>query len=387
MALRGIGFKKLLQPLVEWVRNRIVCGALSTDSILRKHISVVPNTVCIHPTNACNARCVFCNYSYNPEKKIIGKTDQFRKVIDQWLEMMPSVKGTEIDLSTNNGDPLIDPDLIGKISYAKARGVERIYFSTNGILLRKKGLADALISSLGPMDSIGISLPGFDREDYERVFGVDKANAVLEGVIALAEAKKAAKSKTEIPLFFRIDRPFEEVLKDEGMQKLSPYIDDGTIIIPPEQIRMDNLFTWGNVITQDKLPGTMVLRTIDFKPTRRPCRNPLKDVSVLPEGQVRVCSCQYMTSNHDELVIGDTRQQDLSEIIMGPVHRKLVREMANGNWPEVCANCSIYQPIHFTMAEYTRLLTDVIIHRCTSTFRRIKGGVPSASDNVSSHPD
>ncbi|EME70543.1 radical SAM superfamily enzyme [Paramagnetospirillum caucaseum] len=324
----------------------IVNNYLLEDELLVRRFKRHPHTLHLHPTNICNARCVFCSYRHSTEEKIVAETREFCRAIDDWMSKVTG--DTRLEVGTNNGDALVDPDLITKLRYAKDKGVTTIFFPTNGILLKRGNLCEELVQVV---DNIAISIPGFDREDYKLVYGVDKADEVLEGVIKLAEAKRAANSPIKIELYPRIDRPWEEVLQDEGMKRLEPYIADGTLIIPPEQIRNEEMFTWGGVITDDDMPGTMKLRHREFDPKRRPCRNPLKDVSILPDGQVRVCSCQYMNTNYDELVIGDTREASLDDILFAPRHRQVLKDMASGNWAPVCANCSIFEPVRLSLRE------------------------------------
>lgn len=355
--------KRRLQPTVEFFRRTVLRGALRSDAIVRKRMNLHSDALYIHPTNTCNARCVFCSYKVNPERKVVSSMDVFKTAIDQWIELVPPER-VFLDVSSNNGEPLIDPMLVEKLAYAKGKGIATIWFSSNGILLERPGLAEELVKY---SDSIGISIPGFNREDYKRVFGVDKAEHVLRGVIALAEAKRAANSPVKIALMLRIDRPLEEVMQDEGMRQLAPYLEDGTLHIPEEQIRGDNMFTWGNVITDEQLPGDMKIKPAEeFDPDRRPCRNIFNDVSILTDGKVRVCSCQYMNTNYDELVIGDIQTHHLREILLGETHTALMRDQAEGRWAPVCRNCSIYQPIQFSHGEYLSMAADVLVERAKS---------------------
>lgn len=364
--------KSALYPMVEWVRCVIVRHYVAMDDLVIRRFKHFPRAIYPHPTNICNARCVFCSYKSNPEDKIVANTELFNRVIDEWIAKAPP--DNLIDVGTNNGDALIDPDLMAKLRHARHKGVNTIQIVTNGILLSRGNTCDELVRLV---DIIAVSLPGFDREDYKRVFGVDKSQQVLEGLLKLAEAKRSAGSRTRIELQFRLDRPWEVVRQDPGMELLQPYLDDGTVIIPPDQIRGDAMFTWGGVITDAEMPGTMKLKHMEFVPTRRPCRNLFKDVAILPEGQVRVCSCQYMVTNHDELVIGDLRENSLDEILYGPRHRQLLKDQAEGRWAPVCANCSIYQSINFTPMEYLQLVAEI----ATAKAAKLLGGGKDAKHN------
>ena len=107
---------------------------------------------------------------------------------------------------------------------AKAKGTR---FYTNGILLDRDGLIEKVMPNL---DRLHISMPGLDRKNYFEVFKVDKAEKVLRGLLKLAEYKKATGFPKKVFLELRINRPLDVVVQDDGMQKLKPYIEQGTFL-------------------------------------------------------------------------------------------------------------------------------------------------------------
>jgi hypothetical protein len=328
------GVMKLIRAGFGAVKLMLIRRGLADDGIYARHIRVGLERMFVANTTICNARCVFCPQQFHIDKKQAMAFDVFAKAVEDFV----AGGGKLVTLNSNNGDPLADPGLFDKIRHARKVGLAIVNFSTNGILLGR-GDTPWLVAEL--VDEIDISLPGFDREDYKRVYGVDRADAVLDGILKLVEAKKAMGSPLRIILALRIDRPLVDVMVDPGMVRLKPHLEDGTVVIDPDQIYSE-METWSDQITAESLPGIMTLRT-DVPVRSRPCKRMVNDVFLLADGQVRVCACRIKVTNYDELVIGDTRTQPLDAIVHGPAHRALLQRTAAGDWPEVCRDCTLYQ--------------------------------------------
>ena len=319
----------------EFVRDFI--RNASAKTAVKNNPFVPFSSIHIHPTNICNAKCVFCPYTQNTERKTVMCFDVFKETIDQYV----SVGGDRIYFTPNAGDPLVDPNLDRKLSYARNAGIQYIGLVTNGILLAHKEIFRRVLPNL---DNIGISLPGFESDSYRRLFKVDKAKKVLEGVLLLVDEKKKNHLHTQILLLLRIDRPLNEVMEDAGMQTLQPYLDDGTIEIDDDDILVE-VDDWGGQIKQEDLTGIMTLKEPRAEPLGEPCSRLLSDMAVLPDGTVRVCACRYIETNYDDLVIGKVGEDKIEDLFLGPKHREILLEVERGNWPKVCQTCNWYTPI------------------------------------------
>jgi len=295
-----------------------------------------PKTLMSFVTNICNARCTFCQYDKHIGKKQVLDFDAFKKSIDEFVGQ----GSTRLCMTPNNGDPLVDKGLFEKIEYARNNGIDHIFFSTNGILLNRGDIAEKIID--GP-DMLRISMPGLDPETYQRVYGVDKAKELEEGLVKLAEAKKRKGGNISIHLDLRIDQPVEEVMNAPGMRRIQPYIDDGTLLMSPP---INEMFDWSGSVQDDDLTGTMFFQKIVVPKKQLPCNRAVSEMNaaVLPNGGVRVCDCGRGLSNEGPLVIGNIMDTPLTEIISGDRHRNLLRKWMEGDVPEECRSCAIYQP-------------------------------------------
>jgi MoaA/NifB/PqqE/SkfB family radical SAM enzyme len=109
---------------------------------------VLPSLVQIEITNICNLDCPMCIRNFVDLPREHMDFDLFKQVIDQ-LDGVNSVN------LTGYGEPLTHPDIIPCIKYCEERNLETL-LTSNGLLLGKKGVDEALISS--GLDSISFSL-------------------------------------------------------------------------------------------------------------------------------------------------------------------------------------------------------------------------------------
>jgi len=110
-------------------------GKLVPVKFIIKGLKLHPTTLFIELTNICNANCIYCGYRFMKRKKGIMDMKLFKKFIDEF----DNAGGGDISLTGIVGDPLIDPNIIEKIRYARAKdNIRNIRFSTNGILLKKR---------------------------------------------------------------------------------------------------------------------------------------------------------------------------------------------------------------------------------------------------------
>ena len=120
-----------------------------------------PDRLYIEITNFCNLDCVMCPTGLHVLERAEGRMemDLFRQIID---EMAPHVKTTTLHIW---GEPLIHPNFIEMVRYAREAGIE-VATSTNATILteeRARGLIEAGLSE------IYLCLDGMDAETYEAI--------------------------------------------------------------------------------------------------------------------------------------------------------------------------------------------------------------------------
>ncbi len=86
-------------------------------------------------TGRCNERCLHCYASSSPEVETALDRATIHSVIEDAAELQ--VEGIQF----TGGDPLLSPELLGAVQYARRLGIADLEVYTNGLALRDKLLA------------------------------------------------------------------------------------------------------------------------------------------------------------------------------------------------------------------------------------------------------
>ena len=233
-----------------------------------------------------------------------------------------------VDLTPTVGDPLIDKSLADKIKMAKMLGYTTISITTNAIL-PLDGLIDAGITH------VFFSLPSFDKENYIKIYGVDKMSDVQANILNFLKENLDKGEPVYIRLRFRNSLKPSEILKTWFFKNC---------IKPLKSKKLSYNFTpdfdnWGGTIKESDLLPNMKLSK-PLKNMRSFC-NAMNAVSIRWDGKVRACGCRFVTTDEDDLVIGhiDDGIDVLNQKLKG-----LLAKWKAGVKPETCKNCSFYNP-------------------------------------------
>jgi MoaA/NifB/PqqE/SkfB family radical SAM enzyme len=213
-----------------------------------------------------------------------------------------SIGGGSVGLTPIVGDALIDPKFLERVRHLRSQpNIDRIFLTTNAILLDKHGIDEVLDSGI---TSITISTAGFDKEMYERVYRSQSYERMRRNVFELVKQNFVRGNPIHITVGLRADRSLDEVMKFPDFQPIleySPAID----------------FTWSFTsangrITRDKLPPAMKLRVV--KSRKETCVQLYNGPIVLPDGTVMGCSCVASMDAITDLCIGNIMDSSIDEI-------------------------------------------------------------------------
>jgi radical SAM protein with 4Fe4S-binding SPASM domain len=309
-------------------------------------------------TNLCNANCVFCPYSQQTRPHERMSEAVFRKAVADYIAM----GGGSVDLTPTVGDPLIHPKFVEWVRYLRShRQIDRITLATNGILLDKHGVEEILDSGISRLN---ISLAGFDRQMYRRIYRTDAYRKVLANIERLLAANSARSEPVTIFLCLRPDRPEEEVLASPDLQPLLKY---------HPKIRFAGVFSRSGGQIDELPPGMELAPPVTEKKTL-PCRATYMALVVQSNGDVQVCGCESAI-NAPELVVGNIERQSLQEIWRGERLRALRESFRDGGLNTNCAKCDYYyKPPGFHTAEMRTM--------AKATRRRLSGETVTHSGPV-----
>jgi radical SAM protein with 4Fe4S-binding SPASM domain len=337
-----------------------VGGAIySVDNTLEA-MALRPFELHLELTNLCNANCIFCPYQYQERAAGFMSDEVFYKAVNDYVK----ISGGSIGLTPIVGDALIDPKFLDRVRYLRGLPeIDRIFVTTNAILLDKHGITEVLTSGL---TSIMISTSGFDKESYKRIYRSPAYERMKDNVTRLVAENARLGSPVNISICLRTDRPLELVMKDPDFQPIlahRPTVD----------------FAWsyrsvGGRITREMLPDSMQFRKVSAK--KEPCGSLYNGAMVLTDGTVVACACIAAMDAVPDLRIGNVLEQDLLEIYRGQAMHDLRNQFRKGGeLNQTCARCDAYQDCELYRTSEGRI-------RAGLNRRRFDGEVCKRSDKA-----
>lgn len=183
----------------------------------------VAESLNIELNNSCNHRCIYCMYHGEHAKHIVRPKvmDYYfaKKIIDNASEYGFGSKELGLYIS---GEPLLYHELPELVNYAKKRGFQYIFLTSNGSLADKEMMRRLIENGL---NSIRFSVNAADRITYQLIHGVDHFEIVSENIKALSELRKELKSDIAVSLSCVMTK--KNVTQREKMiQDFDEYVDD-----------------------------------------------------------------------------------------------------------------------------------------------------------------
>ena len=280
----------------------------------------------IEVTNVCTANCSFCAYGQQTRKKTVMGRAMYEKVIDEYA----ASGGGKLVLTPFVGESLADKEFVGKLAYAKSKGnIGPISFSTNATLLTDLKFEELVEAGL---DAIEISCSGFDREEYKRVYRVDKFETVFANLCAVAESPYFKDVENVINvrtdrLFPKFTANWKRLVKSGWNMRRGWFYDN-----------------WGGAIKPDALTGCMFIKP--KRPIRhQPCAYMYGGVRVSATGEISACGCRNFNADGD-LIVGHVKNGLNSPLIDGAMERVRNRFLSGkeSDLPNTCRQCREWRP-------------------------------------------
>jgi radical SAM protein with 4Fe4S-binding SPASM domain len=198
-----VSYKKIITQGILKKPFRTITSTLST--ILHKERANLPFKLKLECSSICNLKCKMCPLSDGLKRKQgFLKFANFKKIFDEIDPVYLNLTGI--------GEPLLNKDLFKIVKYGKLNGA-MIKFDTNAALLDEENIRKILDTKI---DIVSISIDGVDKEGYESIRVGANFELMKENVKNLTKIRNELKSKTEIHMFF--------VLQKENIENLPEFI-------------------------------------------------------------------------------------------------------------------------------------------------------------------
>lgn len=236
-------------------------------------------------TTACNLKCFMCFQSYDAPKHLSMDIEIFKNVIDEGVKMgLCSIK------LQYRGEPLLYPNIVEMVKYAKKQGIIEVMFNTNATLLTEEKSRDFIEAGL---DKIICSVDGCNEEIYENVRIGAKFTNVLENIKNMQRLKKETGSARPVVRVQMVDTPRNHHQIDQYIKFWGKIAD---------HVAIEDMLDW-DMAEENYTPLE------DFA-----CAQLWQRLIILADGDVLPC-CRAMRGGNEKLeVVGNINENTISDI-------------------------------------------------------------------------
>lgn len=282
------------------------------DSIYDKDYEF-PQMVGVGISYVCNADCIHCPYSkYKKAQDIVGREkfidkNTFCKIVDECVNYNTMIR------ITGGGEPLLHPNVLELIGYAKRRNV-RVALTTNGSLLDEDCIKELLDSNI---DAIEISVDAHNKEVYEKIRIGLHFEQIKDNVFNLVRMRNELFKKTSILVSIINQKLIRKDLQDAV--KFWEKIVDKVIIRKFIEITLTK--------ESDKKKNTNII-----------CPYPFQRIYIDSSGTVRFCCYDIF----GETYMGNIKDDSLLNIWRSEKFNLWRSYLINGDYEkiEICKKCN-----------------------------------------------
>ena len=277
-----------------------------------------PFSMMLELTNACNHRCLFCSHRKMKRSIKMMELPFAKRMVDEAYDM--GVRELALFMM---GESFLYQDIDEIILYAKQKGYEYVYITSNGALAEPERMKKAIDAGV---DSIKFSINAVEREAYKLIHGRDELEAVLKNL----EWLYGYKEKHQIPINIYVSSVATRYNSNENAirEKLEPLCDELAIY---HDMNHEGLMPEVDLFLSD----SAVECDVDAR-KKAPCPMVFNRLHVTVEGYLTACCMD--TNNY--LAYADLHKSDLKSAW----NNKIVKELRNKHLcndlkGSLCFNC------------------------------------------------
>ncbi len=284
----------------------------------KPRIPEFPQMINIDITNECNLACTHC-----PHKQLIKDPDYehgfmemslYKNIIDE----IANYPGTTVR-PFGDGEPLLHPQIVEMIHYAKEKGIRRIWLNTNGLLL-DENMSQALLKA--GLDELEVSIDAAHKNTYEKTRVNSDFDRVVQNTLKYAELKQQILPRVIVGVSFV--ETIDNIDEEEDFIRFWERKVDKVLIRPYHRDT--------SIMKENK-------RVRSYKSKERfPCPQLWRRLEINFDGTVRFCVLDWKNQS----VVGDVKKQTIKEIWNGEEYKKFRQLHIHHKFADipVCARCS-----------------------------------------------
>jgi MoaA/NifB/PqqE/SkfB family radical SAM enzyme len=314
---------------------------LLRERMAARYAAPLPPMVVLDVTNTCNLKCIHCPQPLlqaRPDFKPLHlKWEHFKKIADEIAEVDQPI----LLRIAGDGEPLIHPQLVEMVEYAKANTKAVVNVTTNGLILDQEK-ADRLLKA--GVDLVDFSIDGFSK----RVGG--KYERLLANIFRFLDRRAALRANTKMMVSF--------IAQKENQEEAEPFRAFWSQFADRVLVRQLH-----SAVGQVKVEESTERNAAGGR-ARFPCPHLWKRLTIDFRGQIKYCAHDWV---YDEgVTIGRIEDNGLREVWSGERLAALRRNHTSGDYPEgeVCTTCTDWASTRWDMG-YERLIDRVVYREPT----------------------
>ncbi|WP_430883981.1 radical SAM/SPASM domain-containing protein [Fusibacter sp. JL216-2] len=269
----------------------------------------------IEPTSACNLKCPMCPRTVmleSGETNLSVETmplDVYKKIIDEAAEIgVYSIKLNWL------GEPMVHPDIVEMVRYAKEKGLVDVMFNTNGTLLNENISVELIEAGI---DKIFFSFDSPNKEKYESIRIGAKFDEVYNNIKRFVELRNEMGRTTPLTRM-------SMVLMEENSDEFEEYV----------EMFKDIVDVVAYVEFREPMRETQKEYNYNFA-----CSQLWQRMFIAADGEVIVCC----VDNTREYVVGNIHQNSIKEIWRNEKYMEIRAKHSCGKYNEVamCSKCDL----------------------------------------------
>lgn len=249
-----------------------------------------PPMLDIEATNACNLDCLMCSRQIMTRKVGFMDFDLYKRIIDEAAR-----EGAIRIRLIRWGEPLLHPQIIDMIKYAKSKNL-LVHITSNGILLNRS-MAEKLLNA--GLNGISISMQGLNKEEYEKIRNKGKYEILVENIKQLEAVRKEHNRKS---FYIHVGTS----ILDETDSEVKEFIREWYSVVDTVSCSFTSLRGLQDVERVKEL----IPRQRVPPPSRKLCTEVRRKLSIDWNGDVTACCGDF----NCELKLGNVKESSLKEL-------------------------------------------------------------------------
>ncbi len=297
-----------------------------------------PIAIEVHPTAACNHRCIHCSYKERNE----NRASLSKEVMDRLVESIIKMNIRAVYFS-GGGEPTLYPGLVSHIEKLYNHGVE-CSIITNAACFEEMGF----VPIADKLNYVAVSVPGVDAETFRTITGADNLEKVLAlpGIIKKTHGEKSPVVGSRIVLTnknYRSVNDFLRVIKEKEFDYalfkiVRDYEDNGQGLSVEEEDYLKQMIAANSDVDESFTNLPFIFRYRETPEFVNKCWinqwGMLANVST--DGRVYP---NIVEIDREEFCIGNLYETSLEDMWNAAQHKK-VKEISNQKWLSgACKNC------------------------------------------------